>query len=89
MCGVAGELCLDEHRPDVAAVERMAATMDPRGPDGAGLYVSDGVERQRSDRLPDGGPIVSSPLASILITGERDAVLVDMSNPRASARCPT
>jgi asparagine synthase (glutamine-hydrolysing) len=39
MCGVAGELCLDDdHRPDVAAVERMAATMDPRGPDGAGSW---------------------------------------------------
>ena len=24
------------------------------------VYVSDGVERQRPDRLPDGGPIVSS-----------------------------
>lgn len=41
------------------------------------VFVSDGVERQRPDRLPDGGPIVSSPLASILITGDNDAVLVD------------
>lgn len=41
------------------------------------VYVCDGVPRARTDRLPDGGPIVSSPLASTLIIGERDAVLVD------------
>ena len=38
MCGLAGELRLDSDRPDVAAVERMAAAMDPRGPDGAGSW---------------------------------------------------
>ncbi|MCK8642352.1 MBL fold metallo-hydrolase [Mycobacterium colombiense] len=42
------------------------------------VFVSEGVARQRPDRLPDGGPIVSSPLTSTLITGERDAVLVDV-----------
>lgn len=41
------------------------------------VYVSDGVPRTRPERLPDGGPIVSSPLASTLILGEREAVLVD------------
>jgi glyoxylase-like metal-dependent hydrolase (beta-lactamase superfamily II) len=41
------------------------------------VLVSDGVERVTDLRLPDGGPIVSSPLASTLILGERDAVLVD------------
>jgi glyoxylase-like metal-dependent hydrolase (beta-lactamase superfamily II) len=41
------------------------------------VFVSDGVERNTDLRLPDGGPIVSSPLASTLICGERDAVLVD------------
>lgn len=41
------------------------------------VFVSDGVERTTELRLPDGGPIVSSPLASTLIFGERDAVLVD------------
>jgi glyoxylase-like metal-dependent hydrolase (beta-lactamase superfamily II) len=41
------------------------------------VFVSDGVERVTDLRLPDGGPIVSSPLASTLIFGERDAVLVD------------
>jgi glyoxylase-like metal-dependent hydrolase (beta-lactamase superfamily II) len=41
------------------------------------VFVSEGVARQRPDRLPDGGPIVSSPLTSTLILGERDAVLVD------------
>jgi glyoxylase-like metal-dependent hydrolase (beta-lactamase superfamily II) len=41
------------------------------------VLVSEGVRRDRTLRLPDGGPIVSSPLASTLIFGERDTVLVD------------
>jgi glyoxylase-like metal-dependent hydrolase (beta-lactamase superfamily II) len=41
------------------------------------VLVHDGVRRQRAQRLPDGSPIVSSPLSSVLIYGERDAVLVD------------
>ncbi|HEX4250755.1 MAG TPA: MBL fold metallo-hydrolase [Pseudonocardia sp.] len=41
------------------------------------VLVSDGVRRNRTEQLPDGGPIVSSPLSSTLIFGERDAVLVD------------
>jgi asparagine synthase (glutamine-hydrolysing) len=38
MCGLAGEIRLDGSRADVAAVERMAATMNDRGPDDAGLW---------------------------------------------------
>jgi glyoxylase-like metal-dependent hydrolase (beta-lactamase superfamily II) len=41
------------------------------------VFVSEGVRRNRTQLLPDGSPIVSSPLASTLILGERDAVLVD------------
>ncbi|MGW6426707.1 MBL fold metallo-hydrolase [Nocardia sp. NPDC055053] len=41
------------------------------------VFVSDGVPRSRPERLPDGGAIVSSPLATTLIIGEHDAVLVD------------
>ncbi|MGP4086965.1 MBL fold metallo-hydrolase [Streptomyces sp. KR55] len=41
------------------------------------VYVCDGVPRSRPEKLPDGSGIVSSPLASTLITGEREAVLVD------------
>ncbi len=37
MCGFAGELRLDDGRADVAAVAVMTATMDDRGPDGAGV----------------------------------------------------
>ena len=44
---------------------------------GYDVFVCDGVPRQRPERLPDGSPIVSSPLASTLIFGEHDAVLVD------------
>jgi hypothetical protein len=43
----------------------------------SGVFVSDGVRRNRTLRLPDGGPIVSSQLVSTLIFGERDSVLVD------------
>lgn len=39
--------------------------------------VTDGSPRARGQRLPTGEPIVSSPVTSTLIIGERDAVLVD------------
>jgi len=41
------------------------------------VMVHDGLRRHRDQRLPDGSPIVSSPVTSTLIFGERDAVLVD------------
>lgn len=41
------------------------------------VMVHDGLPRHREQRLPDGSPIVSSPVASTLILGEQDAVLVD------------
>jgi glyoxylase-like metal-dependent hydrolase (beta-lactamase superfamily II) len=41
------------------------------------VLVNDGLRRHRDQRLPDGSPIISSPVSSTLIYGERDAVLVD------------
>jgi glyoxylase-like metal-dependent hydrolase (beta-lactamase superfamily II) len=41
------------------------------------VSVNDGVRRHRDQTLPDGSPIISSPVASTLIYGDRDAVLVD------------
>ncbi|WP_396919268.1 MBL fold metallo-hydrolase [Mycolicibacterium sp.] len=41
------------------------------------VLVHDGLPRRREQRLPDGSPIVSSPVASTLVMGEHDAVLVD------------
>ncbi|GAA2412800.1 MBL fold metallo-hydrolase [Mycolicibacterium llatzerense] len=41
------------------------------------VLVNDGLPRHREQRLPDGSPIVSSPVTSTLIYGEHDAVLVD------------
>jgi glyoxylase-like metal-dependent hydrolase (beta-lactamase superfamily II) len=41
------------------------------------VLVHDGLRRQREQRLPDGSPIISSPVTSTLIYGEDDAVLVD------------
>ncbi|MEU6020431.1 N-acetylglutaminylglutamine amidotransferase [Micromonospora sp. NPDC047134] len=38
MCGLAGEFRKDATRADVVAVERMAATMCDRGPDGSGVW---------------------------------------------------
>ncbi|MEW2473895.1 N-acetylglutaminylglutamine amidotransferase [Micromonospora gifhornensis] len=38
MCGLAGEFRTDATRADVIAVERMAATMCDRGPDGSGVW---------------------------------------------------
>ncbi|MFD5513786.1 MBL fold metallo-hydrolase [Streptomyces sp. NPDC127051] len=41
------------------------------------VLISDGVPRNIDLRMPDGDQIVSSPISSTLICGERDAVLVD------------
>ncbi|MCW2685381.1 MAG: Zn-dependent hydrolase, glyoxylase, partial [Mycobacterium sp.] len=41
------------------------------------VLVNDGLRRSREQRLPDDSPIISSPVASTLIFGDRDAVLVD------------
>lgn len=41
------------------------------------VLVHDGLPRHREQRLPDGSPIVSSPVASTLIVGADNAVLVD------------
>ena len=38
MCGLSGELRLDGGTADVAAVARMTEAMEPRGPDGSGLW---------------------------------------------------
>ncbi|MEH0819023.1 MULTISPECIES: N-acetylglutaminylglutamine amidotransferase [unclassified Micromonospora] len=38
MCGLAGEFRRDGSRADIAAVERMAATMSDRGPDDSGVW---------------------------------------------------
>ena len=50
------------------------------------VLVSDGVPRNRNQRLPDGGPMVSSPLSTTLIYGQRDAVLVDAPFTRDQIR---
>ncbi|MGF7235780.1 MAG: N-acetylglutaminylglutamine amidotransferase [Frankia sp.] len=40
MCGLSGEFRYDGRAADVGAVERMTATMVPRGPDGLGLWAA-------------------------------------------------
>lgn len=41
------------------------------------VFVSDGPPRAGDERMPDGSPLVWSPLSSTLISGAQDAVLVD------------
>jgi glyoxylase-like metal-dependent hydrolase (beta-lactamase superfamily II) len=41
------------------------------------VHVSHGRERAGDDRMPDGSPLMWSPLATVLIEGDRDAFLVD------------
>src|SRR5258707_221757 len=43
------------------------------------VFVSDGVPRVTDLRMPDGSGLVSSPVSSTLIYGDRDAVLADPS----------
>ncbi|MFD7873329.1 MBL fold metallo-hydrolase [Streptomyces sp. NPDC059766] len=50
------------------------------------VMVFDGTRRHGAVRLPDGSPVVSSPLASTLILGETDAVLVDPPFTRDQVR---
>ncbi|MFI7588606.1 N-acetylglutaminylglutamine amidotransferase [Spongisporangium articulatum] len=66
MCGLAGEVRLDGSRADVAAVERMADTMNDRGPDDGGAWSQGRVAlAHRRLRIIDlsaasGQPIVDS-----------------------------
>jgi len=41
------------------------------------VLVNDGVRRERDTTLPDGSPLISSPVSSVLVLGQQEAVLVD------------
>src|SRR3954469_1716894 len=43
MCGIAGELRFDGRPADAAVLARMSAALEPRGPDGHGVWVQDGA----------------------------------------------
>ena len=43
MCGIAGIRTFSDRSPDPAALGRMAATLEPRGPDGGGVLVRNDV----------------------------------------------
>jgi asparagine synthase (glutamine-hydrolysing) len=72
MCGLVGELRLDGRRPDLAAVDRMAETLAPRGPDGAGAWshgpIALGHRRLQIIDLSEAGaqPMVDSELGLTL-----------------------
>ncbi len=50
------------------------------------VLVHDGLRRHREQTLPDGRPIISSPISSTLIYGDHDAVLVDPPFTREQIR---
>jgi asparagine synthase (glutamine-hydrolysing) len=43
MCGIAGILRWDDHRPEHAEIQAMTRALAHRGPDGEGFYLRDGV----------------------------------------------
>jgi asparagine synthase (glutamine-hydrolysing) len=62
MCGIAGEIRFTGGA-DVAAVERMAAVLSPRGPDGSGSYAVDGIAlAHRRLRIIDLSPTAAQPM---------------------------
>ncbi|SIS14996.1 N-acetylglutaminylglutamine amidotransferase [Williamsia sterculiae] len=73
MCGICGEIRFDTATPDVAAVAAMTATMDRRGPDGAGVVahgrVALGHRRLRIIDLSERGaqPMIDAELALSLV----------------------
>ena len=50
------------------------------------VFVSDGPPRAGDQRMPDGAPLVWSPLSSTLIFGAHDALLVDPPFTRTQTR---
>jgi asparagine synthase (glutamine-hydrolysing) len=72
MCGICGVLCLDESRPDVGLVRRMAESLSHRGPDGDGFYsdraISLGHRRLSIIDLTTGDQPIFNEDQSIVIT---------------------
>jgi glyoxylase-like metal-dependent hydrolase (beta-lactamase superfamily II) len=50
------------------------------------VFVSDGPVGSGGERMPDGAPLTWSPLSSTLISGQRDALLVDPPFTRTQIR---
>jgi hypothetical protein len=46
------------------------------------VFVSDGPAGAGDDLMPDGAPLTWSPLSSTLVSGNRDALLVDPPTSR-------
>jgi len=73
MCGIAGEITFDSKAADVAAVDRMAETMSPRGPDGSGVFAQERIalahRRLRIIDLSDAGnqPMVDPDLGLAIV----------------------
>jgi asparagine synthetase B (glutamine-hydrolysing) len=103
MCGLSGELRLDGTLADIAAVARMTGAMEPRGPDGSGLWahgpIALGHRRLKIIDLSDKAaqPMVDSELGrpgsstAASITTRRYArpcaPRVTDSSPRPTQRC--
>ena len=63
MCGICGEIRLDDHSPDAAAVGAMAEVMAPRGPDASGLFMAGRAALgHRRLRIIDLSPAAQQPM---------------------------
>ena len=89
MCGLTGELRLDGGLADVTAVARMTAAMEPRGPDGSGVWshgpVALGHRRLKIIDLSDKAaqPMVDSELG---LTGVFNGCLYNYKELRETLR---
>ncbi|WP_067487853.1 N-acetylglutaminylglutamine amidotransferase [Actinomadura hibisca] len=89
MCGLSGEVRLDGGSADAAAVARMTAVMEPRGPDGAGLWsagpVALGHRRLKIIDLSDAGaqPMVDNDIG---VTGVFNGCLYNYRELRETLR---
>ena len=89
MCGLSGELRFDGGPADVAAVARMTATMEPRGPDGSGIWAQGPVALgHRRLKIIDLSARASQPMvdAELGLTGVFNGCLYNYKDLRETLR---
>ncbi len=89
MCGLSGELRFDGEPADVAAVARMTAAMEPRGPDGSGIWAQGPVALgHRRLKIIDLSARASQPMvdAQLGLTGVFNGCLYNYKDLRETLR---
>ena len=89
MCGLSGELRFDGEPADVAAVARMTAAMEPRGPDGSGIWAQGPVALgHRRLKIIDLSARASQPMvdAELGLTGVFNGCLYNYKDLRETLR---